>query len=73
MTDIELLKDAVDTLKGLKVGVDEIETVGIPVYRVSSNLQALLEQIIKNAKAEEEKKQKSEAEPEPAIEIEPEN
>ncbi len=73
MTDIELLKDAVDTLKGLKVGVDEIETVGIPVYRVSSNLQALLEQIIKNAKAEEEKKQEPKAEPEPAIEIEPEN
>lgn len=44
-TDVEVLKDAVETIGRLLIPVNQVEALGAPLNRVSNNLQALLEAI----------------------------
>lgn len=45
MTDIDILKDAVRTLGRINIPVELLETVAIPIYRVRSNIMALIKAV----------------------------
>ncbi len=47
MTDIELLEEAVKMLGGINVPIALFDSIGVPVYRVRSMLNALLASVPK--------------------------
>lgn len=54
MTDIDLLKESVNTLGNIPIPAKLIESIGIPIYNVRSNLITLINAVTEK-QAEEEK------------------
>ena len=71
MTDMEILKDSIDTLGGLTVPVALNDVLGAPLGRVYNNLTALYRAIMQKQKAAKEEAEAAEASEEPEIEILP--
>ena len=45
MTDVEILKNAVDVLGAINVPVGLLESIGAPIYQVRKNLKMLLDAV----------------------------
>ena len=69
MTVLEALNLAMETLNGISVPVPQLQTIGLPISRANDLIQASIDAIQKNTKAEEPKEteetkeEPSEAEP----------
>lgn len=68
MTDMEILKDAINTLGGLNVPIAMIDQFGSQVNRVRNNLIMLYQAIIKKQK---ELQATEDSQEEPEIDIQP--
>jgi hypothetical protein len=54
MTDVDIIKNAVDVLGSIAIPVNLLESVGAPIYQVRKNLNILLNAIIEKTKQEQE-------------------
>ena len=61
MTDLEILKTAIDTLDGISVPVTLTEKIGIPIYNSTSMLKKLYNAIVERLHKQLEEKEAEEA------------
>ena len=61
MTVLEALKQAIETLNGISVPVPQLQSIGMPISRTTGLIQATIDALEKNTKAQEE--EADEAEP----------
>lgn len=71
MTVLEALKQAIETLNGVSIPVPQLHSIGMPIDRATSLIQASIDALEKNAKAQEEETEEAE-EAEPIEEADPE-
>lgn len=60
MSDLELLRNAIETLGAIRVPVGLIESIGVPIFQVRKNLSSLLEAVIANSQKNEEQEPEQE-------------
>lgn len=54
MKDIDLIKNSIDALGAISVPVGLLDSIGVPIYQVRKNLQALYEAVIEKSKSKNE-------------------
>lgn len=54
MTVLEALKQAIETLNGVSIPVPQLHSIGMPIDRATSLIQASIDALEKNVKTEEE-------------------